>query len=63
MPMFDSETVERLRTRSPKEAYQEVKIAIYRTGESSSEAFLDAFEELVEAGILSWDQIEHYEAE
>lgn len=61
MPLFDSETVARLRSRSPREAYQEVKSAIYRAGDSSSEAFLDAFEELVDAGILSWDQIERFE--
>jgi len=63
MPLFDSETVQRLRTQNPREAYHEVKTAIYRAGESSSEAFLDAFEELVDAGVLTWDQIERFEGE
>jgi hypothetical protein len=40
-----------------------VKSSVYRTGGATSEDFLDAYEELVEAGILSWEQIEEYESE
>jgi len=61
MAIFDPETVSRLRRAHPREAFWEVKQAIYKTGGASSEDFLNAFEELVDAGVLSWDQIEEFE--
>lgn len=61
MAIFDEETVNRLRRAHPREVYSEVKEAIYKTGGASSEDFLSAFEELVDAGVLSWDQIEEFE--
>ncbi|HXI02274.1 MAG TPA: hypothetical protein VNI57_03775 [Candidatus Saccharimonadales bacterium] len=63
MAVLDAESVERLRTKSPKDAYRQVKDSIYKAGAISSEDFLDAFEQLVDAGILSWDQIEEFERE
>ena len=58
--LFDSETIERLRTLTPREAYDSVKGALYRQGPTASEDFLDAYEELVHAGILTWEQIEEF---
>jgi len=59
--IFDLETMERFRKADPREAFWEVKSSIYRTGGATSEDFLNAFEELVDAGILSWEQIEEFE--
>lgn len=61
MAIFEPETLERLRGANPRDAWWEVKSSVYRTGGATSEDFLDAYEELVEAGILSWEQIEEYE--
>lgn len=61
MTIFDEETVNRLRRAQPREAYLEVKEAVYKTGSVASEDFLNAFEELVDAGVLSWEQIEEFE--
>jgi hypothetical protein len=58
---LDPESVERLRIMSPRDAYWEVKSSIYRSGVSASEDFQAAFEQLVAAGVLSWDQIEDFE--
>jgi len=58
---LDSETIERLRQFSPRQAYLEVKSAIYAGGASSSEDFVEAFDQLVEAGVLSWEEIEELE--
>jgi hypothetical protein len=46
---------------TPREAYLDLKTAVYRGGAVSSEDFQTAFEQLVDAGILSWDQIEAFE--
>ena len=61
MATLDPESVERLRGMSPRDAYLEVKTSIYRSGVSASEDFQAAFEQLVVAGVLSWDQIEEFE--
>lgn len=58
--LFDLETIERLRTLPPRQAYDEVKSAVYRMGPAQSDDFLDAYEELVEQGILTWEQIEEF---
>ncbi len=61
MAIFDAETIDRFRKAEPREAFWEVKSSIYRTASASSEDFLNAFEELVDAGIFSWEQIEEFE--
>jgi len=65
MPIkFDSETLERFRTMTPKEICAEVTQAVHRApGPQGSEDFLDALDVLVDEGILSWDQIENSEEE
>lgn len=63
MARLDAESVERLRAKNPKDAFRQVKDSVYRAGAISSEDFLNAFEQLVEEGILTWDQIEEFERE
>ncbi len=58
---FDPETIERLRTLPPRQAYNEVKDAVYRLGPVSSDDFREVFEELVDLGVLRTDQIEEFE--
>lgn len=55
---LDRETLERLRTLSPREALRNATDAVYRAGAVSSDDFLDVYEQLVDAGILSWEEIE-----
>jgi hypothetical protein len=59
--ILDPDTVERLRGLPPRRAFQEAKDAIYRTGAVGSDDFLDVCEQLVDAGILTWDQIEDFQ--
>ena len=61
MPIFDAETLERLSRETPRTAYDEVKTALYRSGPVSSDDFQSAFEELVDSGLLTWQQIEEFE--
>jgi len=65
MPIkFDFETLERFRRLTPGQIYTEVTEAVHRvSGGAGSEDFLDALETLVGEGILSWDQIENFEAD
>ena len=58
MPIFDPDTLDRLSTEAPRDAYEEVKSAIYKNGPVASEDFRSAFEELVESGLLTWEQYE-----
>ena len=44
----------------PAKAYREATDAVYRSGAASSADFLDVYEQLVENGILSWDEIESF---
>ena len=60
--VLDPETLERLRALSPQQAFEEVRDAVYRSGAVGSDEFLDAYEELVLHGILSWEQIEEFGA-
>ena len=60
-PTLDNETLERLRELSPREAFRNVTDTIYRAGGVSSDDFLDVYEQLVDAGILSWEEIEQLE--
>ena len=55
---FDDDTLDRLRRMEPDEAFEAAKDAVYRTGAVSSDDFLDAFEALVEAGVLTREQLD-----
>lgn len=58
---LDPETLERFRTLSPKEVFEQSRHAVYRAGRVSSEDFMDVYEQLVDAGILTWEQIDAFE--
>lgn len=61
---FDPETLERFRVLTPYEVYVEVTEAVHQIpGPTSSEDFLDALDDLVNEGILTWDQIDSMERE
>lgn len=57
---LDKETIEQYRSLSAREAFEQVKSAGYRAGAVSSDEFLDLFEQLVDEGILTWDQVEEF---
>ena len=59
--VFDPETLELIRTLTPRQAYDKVRQHVYRSGARTSEDFREAFEELVEHGILTWEQVEEFE--
>ncbi len=61
MVVLDSEDIDRLRSMAPREAYEDLKTSVYRAGAISSEDFQAVFDQLVEAGVLTWDQIEEFE--
>jgi hypothetical protein len=61
MATFDEETLERWRRLGPRAAYDEVREALFRLGAASSADFHDAFESLVEEGVLTWSDIEGFE--
>jgi len=63
MAELDPDTIERFRTLAPRAVYDEVRAALYRLGPVSSDDFRDAYETLVEEGILSWEEIEGFERE
>jgi hypothetical protein len=58
---FDEETLERFRAMSPKEAFRAARTAVFGARESGSEDFIDVYEQLVEEGILSWDEVEQFD--
>lgn len=58
---LDEETIERLRSLGPEKAVVTAQDAVFATKEAGSEDFLDLYEQLVEEGILSWDQVEQYD--
>ena len=58
MALLDTETIERLSSLSPKDAIREVKSAMYRGGATTSDDFHEVFEQLVDAGVLTWDEID-----
>jgi hypothetical protein len=60
-PIFDPETLVRFRDLAPRTAFEETRILVYRSGGVTSEDFREAFEELVEHGILTWEQVEEFE--
>jgi hypothetical protein len=59
--VLDVDSVERLREMTPREAYHDVKRTIFRAGGVTSDDFQSAFDQLIEAGILTWEQIEEFE--
>jgi len=59
---FDPETLARFRSMRPTEVFRVAKDAVYRSGASSSDDFLDIYDELVRQGILSWDQVEEFDS-
>jgi len=63
MAELDLETLERFRTLGPRAVYDEVREALYRLGAVSSDDFRGIYEQLVEEGILNWEEIEAFESE
>jgi len=61
--LFDEKTIERFRAMGPERAIAEAKDVIYRLGGTTSDDFLDVFEELVRRGVLSWEQVEELEGQ
>jgi len=61
MAGFDTELLQRWERLSPGEIYAEARQVLYRQGASTSEEFLEGFEDLVERGLLTWDDIERVE--
>ncbi len=59
--VFDPETLEMFRTLPPRQVYDNARHLVYRSGATTSEDFRDAFEELVDHGILTWEQLEEFE--
>lgn len=60
-PVFDPETLDRFRTMTARSAYDEAKDAVWRSGGATSDDFVEVYQELVDAGILDWEQIEAFE--
>jgi hypothetical protein len=58
---MDDETIGRLRKMPPETAFKVAKSFVYSGREIGSEDFLDAYEQLVEHGILTWDQVEEFD--
>ncbi len=59
--VFDPETLEVFRKLSPRQAFEKVRDHVYRSGAATSDDFRDAFEELIDEGILTWEQVEEFE--
>ena len=58
---FDQQTIERFRTLSAQQVVEQAKDAVYRSGAVSSDDFMDIYQQLVDEGLLSWEQIEGIE--
>ena len=58
--IFDPQEIESLRKLPAREAFERVKDALYRRGDAGSHDFLDAFQELVEAGVFTSEQLEEF---
>jgi hypothetical protein len=60
---LDDMTLETLRELEPRKAYDAVRRAVQQSPwGSSSEDMLSAMEQMVEAGILTWAQIDQFDA-
>ena len=57
---LDEETLERLRSLSPHEVLRAVTDAIHGAGPAGSEDFLEVFDQLIERGILTSEQVEAF---
>jgi hypothetical protein len=58
---FDDETLERFRHLRPEEALRRARSVVYGMEDAGSETFLELCEQLVEEGILTWDQVDSLE--
>ena len=52
--------IEVLRRLPPRQAFERVKDALYRGGSVTSDEFLDAYEQMVEEGVLTPEQLEEF---
>ena len=58
---LDPETIERFRKMSAREALSQARDTAFRAGASTSEDFVDLYEQLVGEGILSWAEVDQYD--
>ena len=58
--IFDPEQIEELKKLPLQEAFERVKNALYKSRDAGSHDFMDAFEELVEAGVFTPEQLEEF---
>ncbi len=59
---IDEKTLEEMKAMEPRKAYESVRLAVLANPwGSSSEDLLSAFEQVVNAGILTWEQVEGFE--
>ena len=52
--------IEVLRRLPPRDAFERVKNALYKGGSVTSDEFLEAYDQMVELGILTAEQLEEY---
>lgn len=59
---IDEESLEDLRSLGPRKAYEAVRRAVLQNPwGASSEDLRSALEQVIAAGILSWDDVERFE--
>ena len=59
---MDERSLQSLRRLEPREAYESIRRAVLRNPwGASSEDMQGALEQVVEAGILTWEEIERFE--
>jgi len=59
---MDEESLERLRSLGPRKAYEAVRRAVLQSPwGASSEDLHAALQQVVAAGILTWEEVEHFE--
>lgn len=58
---FDEQTLERLRRLPPRQAFEQARDAVFRTGEAGSDDFGDMYDQLVREGIVTRIDIEQFE--
>ncbi len=57
---FHPDEIAVLRGLPPRQAFERVKDGLYRAGSVSSDEFLDAYEQLVELGVLTPEQLDEF---
>jgi len=63
MSRLDPESLERLQLMPPEQRLETVRTVCYKApGGGGSDQYVEMLEELVELGILTWDEIEAFEA-